>query len=770
METILLLEAISNHAQMMRTHLEQHNYKVLVSPSATQAREILEKQSADLLVIDLNIADDEFFKFYNWIRENPEIALIPRLFISGKMQQDIAEQLETGHKETILNKPLDVNRFISTIERLKAGISPILRKNRKQDYFETLIGKKIGTAIILKEIDRGGMGVVFLGHQENLDRKVAVKLLLPEMMGDVTAIERFQREAMAIARLKSPHIVQIYDSGELDTHVFYITMEYIPGHTVDYILRHKGRFPLAKALSVITQVANGLMVAHDAGLIHRDIKPSNLIMDNKGHVTITDFGLVRTNKKTRHTQAGMVLGTPHYLPPEQSSGKALDARSDIYSLGIVLFHLLVGHPPFLSDNPMEIMMKHMGEPLPDPRKFVPSIPQEMVDILERMTAKNPEQRYINCRELLWDLRASEIDDTQDVSFEKETKKNTGTALSHSTVDTSLLVGHSELRKQFPVLFTHENIVGTMTLSDTGTLLNIQGRFPEEWKNAIYILQESTIQLNAAAQLGYWQFKLVETPEEMLALFPEGVNLGSMLVSQKESYFISSSSLQSSTSSFLNVTHPGSPVMQIAAIAGVTDIMLFAPSGQLVDYTLSKPASLDIYKLRFAPVAQIMQSISFKISGMDLWFEKGRILSYTLDTGILFIIASLGVSRPFLSIYIASHLEQLNNMIRTAVQEAANHPFSLVTQSSSQSLPKEVVNPVPLALMESIQLELAHFIGPIAKVVLMRECKTLGYTKAQFPGDKLLELGKNVANLLDEAKRQQFRDKIQAMIDKFGSKQ
>jgi serine/threonine protein kinase len=771
METILLLEALSNHAEMMRTHLEKHNFKVLISPSAIQAKEILEKQEPDLLVVDLNVADQEFFQFYDWVLERPQSSLIPRLFIAGKMQQDIAERLETNNKETVLNKPLDVNRFISTIGRLKAGKSPILRKNRKQDYFETLIGKKIGSSTILKEIGRGGMGAVFLGHQENLDRKVAVKLLLPEMVGDPTALERFQREALAIARLKSPHIVQIFDFGELDTHAFHITMEYIPGQTLDHILRHKGRFPLAKALSVVTQVANGLTAAHDAGLIHRDIKPSNLIMDNKGHVTITDFGLVRPQMKQNQTQSGMIVGTPHYLPPEQTSEAPLDARSDIYSLGIVFYHLIVGHPPYLSNNPMEILMKHMSEALPDPRKFVPSIPQEVVDILERMTAKDPGDRYINCRELLWDLKSREIDDSGDVAHTKPKSKHLkedSSVLPSVTVDTSLFQGHSELKKQFPALFTHDNILGAMTLSETGTLLNSQGRFPMEWKNAIYVLQESTIELNAAAKLGPWHFKILETADEVLALFPEGNNLGTMLVSQKDTHSFSSASLKSSSGSFINVKHSSDPIRQVAAIAGVTDVLLFDRTGQLMDYSLHDEKSLEVYNLRFSPVAQIIQSLAFSITGVDLWFEKGRILSWNLDNGILFVIASLGVSRSFLSIYITAHLDQLNTGTMTAIIADKGKSAPLV-KTDTISIKKEVKDPVPVELMEKVQLQLAHLVGPIAKVVLSKQCKKMGYSRGRFPNEKLIDLVKTVAANVEESKQNEFIDNVQDIIYDYRSK-
>jgi len=303
-----VLEGISKHADTIRSHLEKQEFQVQVSPSMNEGRKIMEKKLPDFLVIDLNVAEKGFREFYQWILAVPERAEIPRVFISGKMQAALAKQLETENKEIVLLKPLDINRFISTVKKLKStkGKSPILTKYREQDYFAALIGKQVGSAILKYEIGRGGMGAVFL-----------------------------------------------------------------------------------KAISVVVQVATGLQTAHDARLIHRDIKPANLIMNNKGHVTITDFGLVRPQKKIKQTQTGIVVGTPHYMPPEIASDTALDARSDIYSLGMVFYHLISGHPPFLSNNPMEILMKHLNEPLPDIRKAIPDFPRELDDILERMTAYAP---------------------------------------------------------------------------------------------------------------------------------------------------------------------------------------------------------------------------------------------------------------------------------------------------------------------------------------------------------------------------------------------
>lgn len=773
MDTILIIEAVAKHAELMRNHLEEQNFKVQVTASPDEAKKALEKQSPlpNILVVDLNIDTQEFFDFYRWLSNEEHISLIPRLFITGKMQRTAAKELEEKYRETILQKPLDINRFTSTITKLKSQKSPVLRKNREQDYFSSLLGKKVGPATIKKEVGRGGMGAVFLGYQESLDRNVAIKVLLPEMVGDETAIDRFQREALAIAKLKSPHIVQIFDFGEYENNAFYISMEYLDGQTIDQYLKRNGSFPLEKAISVIMQTATGLSVAHDAGLIHRDIKPSNLILDNKGHVTITDFGLVRPQKKTQFTQSGVIVGSPHYMAPEQMSDSQLDTRTDIYSLGIVFFHLISGHPPFLATNPMEILMKHLNEPLPDLRETMRDIPRPITAILERMTAKEPNARYINCRELIWDLKAQQrkisggpttstgsILDDDDEQPSSEDRRN----IDIKTDFHPLL---TELQKQSPALFTQQNLQGLMTLTESGSMVSTQGKFPEEWRNAIFVIQEATKQINVATQLGQWKFKLIETPKQVLALFPipRDRSLGTLLFNHKDTGSLTGSLVKGTSTAFNQAKRMPSadPLRQIAAIAGVTDVLLLDGQGQLIDHALEDERMLDEYKKRFPPVAQIIQSITYHINSMDLWFDKGRILAWTLDSGILFVVANLDISRSFLSIYITANLETLNSNTMTAV----------IPAKETKAIPKkEVTDPVAPVLMEKVQLELARTIGPIAKVVLSKECKKMGYTRDRFPNSELMGLVKKVSDRIEESKRQGFVDAAQDVIYDFRSKQ
>ena len=765
MDTILLVEANPKHADILRQQLEKQNFKILSCTTVNQAIEALSNQSSNFLVIDLNIPGPQFLEFYQWIGNTRGISGIPKLFIAGKKQAELAKKLETENKETVLNKPLDIHQLLQALKKQKsAGAKSVKPADKTGDYLSSFIGEKIGPAVIREKIGRGGMGAVFLGYQESLQRQVAVKLLLPDKANDPAATERFQREARATARLKSPYIVQIFDFAELDNHAFYIIMEYLPGETLDKYLRRSGKFPIEKAVSVVSQVAKGLAVAHDAGLIHRDIKPSNLIMNNKGHVAITDFGLVKMQKSVTQTQDGMIFGTPQYISPEQVSGRPMDSRSDIYSLGIVFFHLLTGSPPFLSNNTVEMLMKQLNEPLPDLKKIMPGIPTRLVEILNRMTAKTPDERYINCRELLWDLEALEKElaspDAGKTQYSRTNEIPTAVK-SKISLNTSLNQGLLVLQNHFPSIFTPDRLHGAMTLSESGSILNQQGRVSDRWKNTLYVFYESMKQLNAAAELGQWHFQIISTPEEIVALSPRDSTLRTLLFRQKDQT-ISSLSLKKQMAEAGTPKATTDPLPQISSLAGVTDALLFNGEGQLINSFLKKTgaAEQDKYKLRFSPVAQIIQAIPFGISDIDTWFEKGRILIWKLDPGILFLITSLDVSKSFLSIFITTHLDQLKTSTET---------FRLPELEKKRITQAKVANPVSTELMEKIQLELARVIGPIAKVVLSKEMKKLGYSKNNFPDEEVSALIKKLSERMDASKRQEFTDNVQDVIYEYRRK-
>ena len=274
-----------------------------------------------------------------------------------------------------------------------------------------LIGAKIKTYQIFREIGRGGNAIVYLAHDEKLNRPVAIKMLLAFAYHPNRSkiIERFRRGAQATARLQHPNILPIYHFDEWQG-TFYIVMQYVQGKTLhQHLLGDEDKMqvakplPLHETLNVAQKVGAALAHAHHHGVVHRDVKPSNIILAEDGHIYLTDFGLAHVEGAATITQLGEMLGTPHYMSPEQGRGLPVDHRTDIYSLAVVLFHMLTGRVPFHADTPTQVIVKHMLDPLPSPRSFDPDIPLMVEKALHRALAKNPSDRYQTVQEFIQDL-------------------------------------------------------------------------------------------------------------------------------------------------------------------------------------------------------------------------------------------------------------------------------------------------------------------------------------------------------------------------------
>lgn len=262
---------------------------------------------------------------------------------------------------------------------------------------------KIGHYDIVTELGRGGMGVVYKGHEPALNRYVAIKVLSPALAHDEGIKERFLREARSMASLNDPHIIQIYFIGEDDGQPFF-AMEFVEGESLSSYLKREGRMTPQAAARVMYQTATGLASAHDRGVIHRDIKPGNLMLDQRGRIKIADFGIALTNDVSKKlTSTGEFVGTPGYLSPEVCTGQRVDQRSDIFSLGIVLFELLTGRMPFTDESPLGLLLEVVRAEIPDVRQLNADVDAELTAILTRMTAKDPAQRYQSCHELAEDL-------------------------------------------------------------------------------------------------------------------------------------------------------------------------------------------------------------------------------------------------------------------------------------------------------------------------------------------------------------------------------
>ena len=272
-------------------------------------------------------------------------------------------------------------------------------------------GQKINDRYeIIRSIGEGGMANVYLGYDEILGRNVAIKILRGDLSNDEKFVRRFQREALSASSLSHPNIVEMYDVGE-DNGLYYIVMEYIEGKTLKQLLKKRGNLTLSEAIDIMVQLTDGMAHAHEAYIIHRDLKPQNIMIEDDGQIKITDFGIAMALNSTQLTQTNSVMGSVHYLPPEQASGKGSTTKSDIYSMGIIFYELLTGKLPFRGENAVEIALKQMRDPIPSLKEDNSSIPQSIENIILKAAAKNPKNRYDSAKEMHDDLLTA-LDDNR----------------------------------------------------------------------------------------------------------------------------------------------------------------------------------------------------------------------------------------------------------------------------------------------------------------------------------------------------------------------
>jgi len=260
---------------------------------------------------------------------------------------------------------------------------------------------------IIEELGKGGMGNVYKASDTELSEKVALKLINPKIAADKKTIERFRNELKLARKIRHKNVCQMYDLNK-ENEKYYITMEYVPGEDLKSFIRRSRQLSIKGAISIARQVCEGLIEAHKHGVVHRDLKPSNIMIDRDGNVRIMDFGIARSSKSKGITGSGIMIGTPEYLSPEQADGEEVDSRSDIYSLGVILYEVVSGQLPFQGDTPLSLAVKHRIEKPENPRTINSQIPESLNQIILKCLEKNREDRYQAAEKLLADLKNIDI--------------------------------------------------------------------------------------------------------------------------------------------------------------------------------------------------------------------------------------------------------------------------------------------------------------------------------------------------------------------------
>jgi serine/threonine protein kinase len=271
---------------------------------------------------------------------------------------------------------------------------------------QSLLGTVLsGRYKLESKLGSGGMSTVYLARDETLERLVAVKLMHREISDQPDQLERFRRESRSVAQVSHPNVVAVIDAGE-DSGYPYIVFEYVSGETLKQRIDRLGRLPLDEAAAYAIEVGRGLAAAHARKLVHRDVKPQNVLIDPEGRAKVTDFGIALSLESDGLTKTGRVLGTTDYVSPEQAMGKDVDARSDIYSLGVLLYEMLTGNPPFEADSLVGVAMKHVNEPMPDLQERRPDASSALAAVIERSTLKDPKKRYADMGAMLAELEGA----------------------------------------------------------------------------------------------------------------------------------------------------------------------------------------------------------------------------------------------------------------------------------------------------------------------------------------------------------------------------
>jgi CheY-like chemotaxis protein/predicted Ser/Thr protein kinase len=411
MKRIFIIEDDPALLQTLVSYLEAEDFEVESAQDGGLGCRMALGEKFDLIVLDHGLPTMNGLEICRCLRDNG--ISTPIIMLTGKKKEDIDKiiGLELGADDYLI-KPASPRELLARIHAVlrRTGASAFPARGLSSSVTRTYVMPSqpqimargtvyAGRYEIIEELGKGGMGRVYRALDTKVDEEVALKILNPEVAAEASLIERFSNELRLARKITHKNVCRMHDIHE-DQGAQFITMEYVPGEDLKSFIRRSKQLAAKTAISIAKQVCQGLAEAHRLGVVHRDLKPQNIMIDREGNARIMDFGIARSVKAKGITDEGTVIGTPEYMSPEQVEGKDVDGRSDIYSLGAVLFEMVTGRVPFEGKTALEIALKHKTEPPPDTRVLSPQIPESLNQIILRCLAKDRAARYQTVEEIL----------------------------------------------------------------------------------------------------------------------------------------------------------------------------------------------------------------------------------------------------------------------------------------------------------------------------------------------------------------------------------
>jgi CheY-like chemotaxis protein/predicted Ser/Thr protein kinase len=401
--TVMVVDDEPKIRLLLSLALKKAGYTVIEASDGQEAIKKILEDRAHLVISDINMPNMDGWEFCWNLRRDENLKEIPLIFLTTRCEvPDRIRGLESGADDFIA-KPFNAVELV-------ARVKGILRRVYGEDLPpldisslppEMLISKRYS---IKKLLGRGGMGAVYLAYDRELNVQVAMKFLKPDLGKDPIVLERFKREIVLARKIVHPNVVRIYDLGEHQGARF-ISMEYITGKSLKFRIKKSGPIPIDESISIIKPICSALQAIHTLGIIHRDLKPQNILIDENKVLKVLDFGIAHAADATEITGDGGLIGTPAYMSPEQVSGNSVDARSDLYSLGIIIYEMLSGKLPYYSELPAALVMKHLTDQAVPLSELMPVLSGFLSDLVMKLMEKDPNNRYSNVMELLTELNS-----------------------------------------------------------------------------------------------------------------------------------------------------------------------------------------------------------------------------------------------------------------------------------------------------------------------------------------------------------------------------